>query len=290
MDDLLNLELLSLVTKVTSELNNHVGLNDKTVAEFLIAKRLESASGDDFRRQIEAMGGGFPPSLIESIDRLVRSMHPKFKGKAQANDDSAGKEKHSRTFEEKEQLFPGLSIPDHELEPAKDAIDDALALFEGLESKAGGGGGGDRKARKRSRSPRGEDRKKSRRKRDTSRSTSRTRKHSYRERSRSQDRGDEDWRDSYRPSRKERRGRTRNEDDYYDRDDRMNRAPEREVDDAPQLHKIYQGHVTGVKDFGAFVNIHHVRGKVDGLVHVSRIVAGQRVDHPSDFLSVGQEV
>jgi ATP-dependent RNA helicase DHX8/PRP22 len=56
------------------------------------------------------------------------------------------------------------------------------------------------------------------------------------------------------------------------------------------MHKVYQGHVTGIKDFGAFVNLHHVRGKVDGLVHISRIIAGQRVNHPSDLLSKGQEV
>jgi ATP-dependent RNA helicase DHX8/PRP22 len=45
-----------------------------------------------------------------------------------------------------------------------------------------------------------------------------------------------------------------------------------------------------VKDFGAFVNIHGVKGKVDGLVHVSALVEGQRVNHPSDLVSRGQPV
>ncbi|PHH85731.1 hypothetical protein CDD83_11244 [Cordyceps sp. RAO-2017] len=70
----------------------------------------------------------------------------------------------------------------------------------------------------------------------------------------------------------------------------MDRPPEPEIDDTPQINKVYMGHVTGIKDFGAFVNLHHVRGKVDGLVHVSRMVNGQRVSHPSDLLSKGQEV
>ena len=32
MDDLASLELLSLVSKVTSELQNHLGISDKTLA------------------------------------------------------------------------------------------------------------------------------------------------------------------------------------------------------------------------------------------------------------------
>ena len=37
MDDLESLELLSLVSKVTWELQNHLGVSDKTLAEFVIA-------------------------------------------------------------------------------------------------------------------------------------------------------------------------------------------------------------------------------------------------------------
>ena len=36
MDDLESLELLSLVSKVTSELQNHLGISDKTLAEFVM--------------------------------------------------------------------------------------------------------------------------------------------------------------------------------------------------------------------------------------------------------------
>ncbi|KAI0992130.1 hypothetical protein K3495_g16056, partial [Podosphaera aphanis] len=69
---------------------------------------------------------------------------------------------------------------------------------------------------------------------------------------------------------------------------RRHRTPE--IDDQPIEYKIYDGHVTGVKDFGCFVNIHGVKGKVDGLVHVSALVEGQRVSHPSDLVTRGQEV
>ena len=54
----------------------------------------------------------------------------------------------------------------------------------------------------------------------------------------------------------------------------------------PEVGVIYQGKVVKVVDFGAFVNFF---GKKDGLVHVSQI-KHERVNHPSDFLSEGQEV
>lgn len=48
---------------------------------------------------------------------------------------------------------------------------------------------------------------------------------------------------------------------------------------------IRDGHVARLMPFGAFVDI----GGVEGLVHISEI-SHQRIDHPSDILSEGQEV
>ncbi|RFU80142.1 atp-dependent rna helicase dhx8 [Trichoderma arundinaceum] len=283
MDDLLNLELLSLVSKVTSELQNHVGISDKTLAEFLIAQRLESKSSDDFRKRLDGLNADFPPSLVDSLDRLVVALHPKFKGQnGAAHDDE---HHHHRTFEENEKVFSGLALPDKQpgYNGGADAIDDTLALLEGLEGKAKK----DKASRKRSRSP-GDEARESRSRRHRSRSRDRRKRDKYRSRSRSQDAGNEDWRDGFRDSKK---SRNRRRYDYNDDDrDEFRRAPAPEVDDEPVMNKIYEGHVTGIKDFGAFVNLHHVKGKVDGLVHISRIVSGQRVNHPSDLLSSGQQV
>ena len=54
----------------------------------------------------------------------------------------------------------------------------------------------------------------------------------------------------------------------------------------PEAGAIYKGKVVKVMDFGAFVNFF---GKKDGLVHVSQIKQ-ERINHPSDFVSEGQEV
>ncbi|NDJ60508.1 MAG: S1 RNA-binding domain-containing protein [Chloroflexi bacterium] len=48
---------------------------------------------------------------------------------------------------------------------------------------------------------------------------------------------------------------------------------------------VVKGTVTGLRDFGAFVNL----GGADGLIHVSEL-AWHRVDHPRDVLRVGQEI
>ena len=54
----------------------------------------------------------------------------------------------------------------------------------------------------------------------------------------------------------------------------------------PEEGQIYKGKVVKVMDFGAFVNFF---GPKDGLVHVSQM-KNERVKHPSDVVSEGQEV
>ncbi|KAM3440147.1 hypothetical protein NHJ13734_003420 [Beauveria thailandica] len=283
MDDFLNLELLSLVSKVTSELQNHVGVSDKTLAEFLIAQRIESKNADEFRTKLDGLGADFPPSLVDSLDRLVLTMHPRFKGNGNAAAEPK-EEHHGRSLEEKEKAFSGLALADGKpsYQDDGDAIDDTLALLEGLQGKARKDKG--TRKRSRSRSPHDESR---RRRRDRSRSREGRKRDRFRSRSQSQDRGDQDSRNGYRDSRK---SRHRRRDDRYDDYDNSRHAPAPEIDDEPQLNKVYEGHVTGIKDFGAFVNLHNVRGRQDGLVHISKIAAHQRVNHPSDLLEKGKNV
>jgi small subunit ribosomal protein S1 len=49
--------------------------------------------------------------------------------------------------------------------------------------------------------------------------------------------------------------------------------------------EIRHGKVSGMRDFGAFVNL----GGADGLIHISEL-AWHRVDHPREVLSVGDEI
>ncbi|PGH02949.1 hypothetical protein AJ79_07486 [Helicocarpus griseus UAMH5409] len=309
MDDLESLELFSLVSKVTTELQNHLGVNDKTLAEFVIDQHLKSGSFAEFKNALEAIGAEFPQSLIESIDRLVLTLHPKFKNKKQkeSEDDTRknGDEETLDEIERKARVFKGLAVPDkapqwevddvagEPTSTTKDvtagAMDDTFAMLEGLAGKAR-----EQKSvtnsRKRSRSPDGEDYSDGRSRRDRYRSRSRSAERSRRRRDELDEFGRSVTKHRGRGDRHDngysdgRRRRTRDDEDYF------RRPPTPEFDDQPILFKVYDGRVTGIKDFGAFVNIQGVKGKVDGLVHVSAMQEGARVNHPSDLVSKGQLV
>ena len=112
-----------------------------------------------------------------------------------------------------------------------------------------------------------------------------------RDSSRSYRPGEREHRDERREERRGGRDREhrRERSRHRERRSRRDRTPEPELDDEPIQYKVYDGRVTGVKDFGAFVTMLGVKGKVDGLVHVSAI-ADYKVNHPSDLLSRDQPV
>ncbi|KJY01963.1 pre-mRNA-splicing factor ATP-dependent RNA helicase prp22 like protein [Zymoseptoria brevis] len=266
MDDLEQLEILSLVSKVTSEINNYMGISDKTIAEFVIAEHANSPDITTFTEKLSEFD--FPKSLTESIDRLIKTLHPKWRSAGTTNGKDAG----NGDDKSKSTTFKGLAIPD---KPVEDDLDDTFALLESM-----AGPGKTSTSRKRSLSPvqkpEKEQRKRSRRSRSRSRSPRRNDDYLFE---------DEFGRTrSHRPSR-DSKGDSRRKT----RRDSFDKPPPQEMDDAPVLYKVYDGRVTGVKDFGIFVNLQNVRGKVDGLVHVSAMAEG-KVNHPSDLVSRNQEV
>ena len=172
--DLAELERLSLVSKVTSEIQNHTGMVDKTLAEFAIAQHKNCPDLEGFKTML---GEFFPPTLIESIDRLVLTMDPSRKA---ANKNKSNGAQASGHDDGRSRVFKGLAIPDKEQNGngKVDELDDTMAMLEGLAGKKGGaqvnndghklqdyGGREDRSSRKRSRSPE-HDKRRSRHKHD----------------------------------------------------------------------------------------------------------------------------
>lgn len=244
LDGLKELELLSLVNKISQEITNHTGLNDKTLAEFIISIHEGAKDLQDFKVKIEDVGAGLSESFLETIDRLILQMHPNHKATIKA----VKKEKSSVTG--KEAKFRGLALPDSKAElPPEDVKyhdhEDDLKPENGQ----GYANGHSRWENQEKYSSRGRQQYHSRRSASMSRSP-----------------------DSDRHDRKRRRS------SYSE--------PQREL----ELFEIYDGRVTGVKDFGAFVSLLGVHGKVDGLVHVSAMLAGVRVNHPADLVSRNQPV
>ncbi|TFK86939.1 P-loop containing nucleoside triphosphate hydrolase protein [Polyporus arcularius HHB13444] len=258
--DLYNLEFLSLVAKITQEINNYTGLNDKTLAEFVISLHDQSKTLPEFKAKLQEVGANFPESFIENVDRLILTLHPKHKKTPAAT----GKENDSDgvldEIDKKKRLFPGLALKDKEWEPTppKDAImqevDDMMSQLEGASKRA---------------RPRATDEERSPKRLRRSRSRSHSPPPPPRRRSPSPSRG-------------------RGYDDR--RDDRRGRGGGRQLDERPVLFKIYNGRVNGLKEFGAFIQLEGVAGRVEGLVHVSNIQQGARANAASDLLSRGQAV
>lgn len=67
------------------------------------------------------------------------------------------------------------------------------------------------------------------------------------------------------------------------------RDRDHQLDPEPIVGKVYRGFVRNITNFGAFVNLIGVRGRVSGLLHISQIDQ-QRINHPSDILKFDQEV
>ncbi|KAH8992446.1 P-loop containing nucleoside triphosphate hydrolase protein [Lactarius akahatsu] len=251
-DDLYNLEFLSLVAKITQEIDNHTGLSDKTLAEFVIDLHDKSKTLADFKAKLKEVGADFPESFIENIDRLILTLHPKHKkkitakanGKAKANGEDVLVEK-----DKQKRLFPGLALADQDWQPSisKDVlmkeVDDMMAQFE---SSAKTRPKPDRDASPPSK------------RRRTSMSPPRRRSASP-PRGRGYDRGGHG------------RGRA-------------------QLDERPVLFKIYDGRVQGLKEFGAFIQLEGIAGRVEGLVHISNIQVGTRANSAADLLSRGQPV
>ncbi|KIK07287.1 hypothetical protein K443DRAFT_673549 [Laccaria amethystina LaAM-08-1] len=254
--DLYNLEFLSLVAKITQEIDNYTGINDKTLAEFVISLHEQAnKSLPDFKAQLKDVGADFPDSFVENVDRLILSMHPKHKKhypkSAKANGKSKADEGNGvlSEMERQKRLFPGLALQDKEVPPA---VPDDVFLQEL----------GDLVSGKKSRpSPIGDEPSPKRQRRGRSPSPRR------RSPSPGRERGD-------------RRG-----DRWGSRN-----GGSRQMDERPVLFKIYNGKVTGLKDFGAFVTLEGVMGRVEGMVHVSSIQTGARANSASDLLSRGQQV
>ncbi|KAJ9112382.1 hypothetical protein QFC19_000803 [Naganishia cerealis] len=291
------LELLSLVNRVSQEIFNFTGNQDKTLAEFVISLHRKSKKYDVFSSKLKEFGD-FPETFIKNLDRLILSMHPKYKKKsakvtkgADGNDSGKGKETdgNEKVFDEERdrqaRLFPGLAIPDTTLKPMDKFVeeeqqkkrggahvpdvDDLMRELEGVAAKkattgrmtaddfmdGGKDGEDDGRASKRQRMD------------DSSTST--------RGRSPPPSGRDNGW------SSRGRQG--------YGASDRGGYAKTMGVDEKPVLYKIYDGKITNVREFGAFVQLEGVAGRVEGMVHVSAMSVG-RVNSAADLVSRNQQV
>jgi ATP-dependent RNA helicase DHX8/PRP22 len=143
---LYQLEFLSLVAKITQELENHVGISDKTLAEFVIDLHDKSTALADFTGRLTAVGASLPESFVQNLDRLILRMHLRFKKKIKQKMDkgedaveqpATSKDPNDdRELENQRRMFPGLAKPNQDPGQlsSKDVlmkeVDDMMSQFE----------------------------------------------------------------------------------------------------------------------------------------------------------------
>lgn len=330
MNEIEKLEHLSLVSKVCTELENHLGMNDKDLAEFIIHLSEKHNNLESFKKVLAENGAEFSDSFVANLLRIIQHMKPNKKGANPANNASK-----ATTLAER---FPALTIPNepqqtmddfigHTPEPIKeekqensDVVADLMAQLEAdapskrklKEKEQNDKDKHNRKVRSRSR-----DRRRSKSK-EKHRSKSRERR---RERSRTRDRAQSRSRDRGKSRSRERRrsrstdtrrhrqrsndrnrrrsndrnkrsrSRGRNRDKHTERtEDRRIKRDSPELEEDPIPGKIYTGKVANIVPFGCFVQLEGLRRRWEGLVHISQLRAEGRVTNVSEVVSRGNKV
>ncbi|OBZ79552.1 Pre-mRNA-splicing factor ATP-dependent RNA helicase prp22 [Grifola frondosa] len=236
--DIYNLEFLSLVAKITQEVDNYTGISDKTLAEFVISLHDDSKTLPGFKQKLKDIGANFPESFVENVNRLILNMHPKHKkrlaidGKKIASAEPGGLD----DMEKRKRMFPGLALTDQELQASvtKDVlmkeVEVMMSQFEGVAKKTRPRPTKDERSPKRQRS---------------------SRPHSH-----------------------------------------TSPLPHEIAVVVLQEEEcaIYNGRITGLKEFGAFVQLEGIAGRAEGMVHVSNIQQGARANSAAHLLRCGQSV
>lgn len=267
--ELYKLELLSLVAQVSQELFNHTKLQDKNLAEFVIAVgplsvapsiahaqlHEQSKSFDVFQNKLGQVGSDFPEWFVKNLDRLIVTMHPKYKRKAAKAKAKAAKSNPSQALaDDVKQLqsrkFPGLSVPDQDWSPAEKYVEERTRR-EPEEKLPASISMDDTMAQLAAVAARRNDRPAAEDYLEGEPSAKRQRQSDSRDNYREPDRGYGRGRDD-RPR----------DNGYADRG-----RPRPMLDDRPVLYKIYNGVVQNIRDFGAFVSLEGLQGRTEGMLH-----------------------
>ncbi|XP_050043546.2 ATP-dependent RNA helicase DHX8 [Dermacentor andersoni] len=290
MNELAKLEYLSLVSKICTELDNHLGINDKDMAEFIIDLADKNNTFESFKKALQENEAEFSDSFIANLLRIIQHMRPK---KAATTSKDGFEEKPKTELDMKRERFPFLALPndpnvrkllDEDVKVASDA-------FAQLEALAPTARKSDADSEKCSRDAKRTSEKPSRSRRHRSRSRSRSPvARSSRHRSRSRSKSPYSKRFSKHRSRSRSRDRRRSRS--RDRHHGSSRKEKSTVPVSPDpvVGQIYNGKVTNIMQFGCFVQLEGLPKRWEGLVHISQLRREGRITNVGDVVTRGQRV
>ncbi|CAF4624907.1 unnamed protein product, partial [Rotaria sp. Silwood2] len=306
MEDLQNLEYLSLVSKICTELDNHLGINDKDLAEFIIHMAQASDSYDVFQKKLAENDADFPDSFSSNLYRIVQKMLPTPLKKTTSENHNETKSDQSRQLTDlslRRVMCPFLSKPNdpsvrtmlnEEMkenstnEKDKQVVDDLMDELANLGAKAKGDqpikhDEDEHKKKKKQHRHHSPDSKNDRKK-SSHRDRKRHRHSSTGSRSSSRSSSVSD------PSPSPKHHRSSKKSRHHDR----NESPPQQkrslsIPDKPMPGSIYDGTVISIMQWGCFVRLDQFRNRTEGLVHISSIHK-DRINHVSDIVKRHQKV
>uniref|UniRef100_A0A8C5FRY3 RNA helicase n=1 Tax=Gadus morhua TaxID=8049 RepID=A0A8C5FRY3_GADMO len=257
VDELKQLEYLSLVSKVCTELDNHLGISDKDLAEFVISLAEKDPSFDGFKALLLKNGAEFTvrevqdrcflfiANAVASVAAVTRRSDKRHRSRSRSRERDRDRNR-DRDRRRRHRSRSGSRDGDRHRERDRDTRDRS------------------RDTRDRSRDTRGRTRGRD----DKDRGKGRERSSRWAERSPSPRREKEpekeaDWKDKH-----------------------VDRPPPEE----PSVGDIYNGKITSIMQFGCFVQLEGLRKRWEGLVHISELRREGRVANVADVVTKGQRV
>ncbi|XP_032690806.1 ATP-dependent RNA helicase DHX8 [Odontomachus brunneus] len=306
MEEVTKLEHLSLVSKICTELENHLGLNDKDLAEFIIHLAEKNDTFPTFKKILIENGAEFSDSFMANLLRIIQHMKPV---------KACPEKKPSNTMSKQELVlrFPALALPNEDVQRSnnkvdtnskdEDIVNDVMASLEAFapsSRKQASTSSSEKRSKRHARKSGSRSRSRSRsrdRRRHRSRTPSRRRERRRRTRSRSKSRDRTRRRSSRSRERRVTSGndgrwsrRTRERGGRGGRGERSRSGSVEELAVEPEVTKIYAGKVANIVPFGCFVSLEGLRRRWEGLVHISQLRREGRVANASDVVSRGQRV
>ncbi|XP_077299684.1 ATP-dependent RNA helicase pea [Arctopsyche grandis] len=129
MEEVIRLEHLSLVSRVCTELDNHLGINDKDLAEFIISLSEENTTLEAFKKVLIENGAEFSDSFTENLLRIIQLMRP-------PKPTSQNRVEPANVTEKLAMKFPGLAIPNEKQRPLNDSSEDEGVADQNAQKKS----------------------------------------------------------------------------------------------------------------------------------------------------------
>ncbi|KAK9801965.1 hypothetical protein WJX73_002689 [Symbiochloris irregularis] len=282
LDQLQSLQYLSLVSKVTTELENNIGISEKTLAEFIIKLSEGKKSVKEFQKTLLQNGAEMPDSLVNTLWNIIQRLKPSATaGKAATNGNNQNGKYSGLSAEDTRERAKQLD--EELLAEAREKAAAAEAEQRSMPASTSGRGRHD-EADHHGRSSNRQDREQNGRRSHRSRSRDGGDRHRHRSRSRERDPHRSNGHQSrHRDDDDHRRKRQRSETPP-----RHGRPPAAPMTDKPEQYRCYRGTVTGLMDIGCFVELMGFRDKAEGLVHLSNM-SKARVSSAKEVVKRGQE-